>query len=170
MNKVIEKILVEQIVKEAYSSNLYLAMASWAENKGLPGTSQWIYAQAEEERIHLLKFVKYVNERGGVAVIPAIDQPKFEAKNVKDLFKEILKHEEFISESINEIAATCVAEKDFATQNWIQWFISEQIEEEASVRSVIDVLNLMGENNMYLFEKEIVAMRAQAKAADAAGA
>lgn len=170
MNKTIEKILNEQIVKEAYSSNLYLAMASWAENKGLPGTAQWIYAQAEEERVHLLKFIKYVNERGGTAVIPVIDKPKFAAKNVKDLFKEILKHEEFISTSINEIAAVCVIEKDFATQNWIQWFISEQVEEEASVRAIIDVLNLMGDNNMYLFEKEIVAMRAQAAAADASKA
>lgn len=170
MNKKIEKILNEQIVKEAYSSNLYLAMASWAENKGLPGTAQWIYAQADEERVHLLKFIKYVNERGGSAVVPAIEKPKFTAKNVKDLFKEILKHEEFISASINEIAALCVAEKDFATQNWIQWFITEQIEEEASVRSVIDVLNLMGESNMFLFEKEIVAMRAQAAAADSSKA
>ena len=71
MNKKIEDLCNRQVEREGYSSNLYLAMASWAENKGYPGIAAWLYAQAEEERIHFLKFIKYINERGGHAVIPA---------------------------------------------------------------------------------------------------
>lgn len=157
----VEKILNEQIEKEAYSSNLYLAMASWAETSGFEGVSKWLYAQADEERLHMLKFISYVNERGGKAVIPALKKPPVTFKNVQDMFKQVLTHEEFISESINDIVAICIENKDFSTQNWIQWFVTEQIEEEASVRAIIDKLGLLGKNNenLYLFDKDILAMR-----------
>lgn len=157
----VEQILNFQIEKEAYSSNLYLAMAIWAETNGYEGVSNWLYAQAEEEKLHMLKFIGYINERGGVAVMPEIKKPPFNFLNVKNLFKEVLKHEEFISESINEIAGVCIEQRDFSTQNWIQWFITEQIEEEAAVRLIIDKIGLMGENNdnLYLFDKDIMSLR-----------
>lgn len=159
LTKNVEEILVKQIQKEAYSSFLYLAMASWAEAEGIQGTSEWLYQQAEEEKMHMLKFIHYVNERGGKAVVPAIQQPPTNFDSVRHLFDEVLKHEEYITASINEIVAVCIAEKDFTTQNWVQWFVTEQIEEEASVRAIKDKLKLLGDGNLYLFDKDILAMR-----------
>ena len=157
--KKVEEIINAQILKEDYSSQLYLSMASWAENNGFEGIADWLYAQSEEERIHMLKFVKYLNDRDGVAVIPAIDKPPAEFDNVKLLFDKVLEHEKFISASINEIVGVCMDERDFTTQNWIQWFVTEQIEEEASVKAIIDKLNLLGDTNLYLFNKDILSMR-----------
>jgi ferritin len=159
LTKKVEEILVSQIQKEAYSSFLYLAMASWAEAEGYEGTSKWLYAQAEEEKLHMLKFIHYVNERGGKAILPAIQQPPVDYSNVQKLFVEVLSHEEHITDSINEIVSVCIAENDFTTQNWVQWFVKEQIEEEASVRNIKDKLKLLGDGNLYLFDKDILAMR-----------
>jgi ferritin len=160
--KKVEAILNAQINKEDYSSQLYLSMASWAENKGFEGVSNWLYAQAEEERVHMLKLVKYVNERDGVALIPGIDTPPSDFGDIFTAFDQVLAHERFISGSINEIVAVCIAENDFTTQNWIQWFVNEQIEEEASVKAIIDKLNLVGKNNLYMFDRDIMTMRGSA--------
>lgn len=159
LNKKVEKVLVEQIEKEGYSSNLYLAMASWAESNGLEGTSKWLYAQADEERMHMLKFVAYVNERGGHAIVPAFKQPPVDYKNVREVFEMVYEHEQFVTASINNIVAVCLEEKDFTTHNWIQWFVNEQIEEEASASAIIDKLKLLGDNNLYLFDRDIMGMR-----------
>ncbi len=157
-NKV-EKILNDQVQKEDYSSQLYLAMASWAENQGFSGVSGWLYAQSDEERVHMLKIVKYVNERDGVALIPGMEQPPKDFKNLKEMFDAVLKHEQYITDSINEIVAVCMTEKDFTTLNWVQWFVEEQIEEEASVKDIIDKLNLVGDRNLYMFDRDIMSMR-----------
>lgn len=159
LNKKVEKVLVEQIEKEGYSSNLYLAMASWAESNGLEGTSKWLYAQADEERMHMLKFVAYVNERGGHAIVPAFKQPPVDYKNVREVFEMVYEHEQFVTASINNIVAVCLEEKDFTTHNWIQWFVTEQIEEEASASAIIDKLKLLGDNNLYMFDRDIMGMR-----------
>ena len=159
LKKAVEEILVRQIEREAYSSNLYLAMASWAETNGLGGVSEWMYAQAEEEKDHMLKFMKYVNERGGKAVIPAIEQPPADFKDVLELFEKTLEHEQFVTESINEIVGVCLDEKDFTTHNWVQWFVTEQIEEEASVSGIIDKLKLLNGQNMYMFDRDVMGMR-----------
>ncbi|HEX2934327.1 MAG TPA: ferritin [Bacteroidales bacterium] len=158
----VEAILVEQIEKEGYSSNLYLAMASWAEAEGLEGISQWLYAQAEEEHMHMLKLVHYVNERGGKGIIPAFKQPPVSFPSVLDLFKEVLKHEQFVSASINEIVAVCIAEKDFTTQNWVQWYVNEQIEEEKNAQAILDKLKLIGDGSLYMFDRDIIGMRGAA--------
>jgi len=161
INKKIEKALNEQVEKEGFSSSLYLAMASWAETKGMAGVAQWLYVQSDEERMHMLKFIKYINERGGKAIVPAFKQPGKENASVKKMFEEVLKHEQFISSSINEIVALCVAEKDFTTQNWIQWFVNEQIEEEANATKILDKINLLGEGNLYLFDRDIMSLRGE---------
>ncbi len=161
LNKKVEEILNRQIEREGYSSHLYLAMAVWAECNGLEGTSKWLYAQADEERMHMMKFISYVNERGGRAKITAIEEPPSEYKNVKEVFDKVLAHEQFVTASINEIVEVTLAEKDFTTHNWIQYFVTEQIEEEASVQSIIDKLNLMGEHNLYMFDRDILGMRSE---------
>ncbi len=157
--KKVEKILNEQIQKEGYSSNLYLAMASWTDSEGYAGIAKWFFAQAEEELMHMMKIVHFINERGGHAIIPSFDQPPAKFDGIKKLFDQVLEHERFITGSINEIVALAHEEKDFATQNWIQWFVTEQIEEESSVQLIIDKLNLLGEKNMYLFDRDIMSLR-----------
>jgi ferritin len=164
MKKEVEKILVRQIEREAYSANLYLAMASWSETNGLGGVAEWMYAQADEEKTHLLKFIKFINERGGKAVIPAIAEPPAEFANIQEVFEQTLEHEQFITESINDIVGVCLDQKDFSTHNWIQWFVTEQIEEEASVCAIIDKLKLLDGKNLYMFDRDIMGMRGEVPA------
>jgi ferritin len=163
LTKKVEEFCNRQIEREGYSSNLYLAMASWAENKGLAGVASWIYAQADEERQHMLKFIKYVNERGGTALMPAFKQPPVKFKSVHDMFKDVLKHEQFISASINEVLAVANDEKDYATANWIQWFVNEQIQEESGAKIILDKLELAGESGLYFLDRDIMALRAAAE-------
>lgn len=159
LKKSIEDICNRQVEREFYSSLLYLAMASWTEKEGYPGIAEWLFQQAEEEKEHMLKFVRYINERGGHAILPALNQPPKEFGDINVMFDEVLKHEQYISASINDVAAMAIKESDFATTNWIQWFIAEQVEEEASVGEVIDKLKLVGKHNMYMFDRDILSMR-----------
>jgi len=159
LNQKVENALNQQVEKEGYSSSLYLAMASWAEVAGMPGIAEWLYIQSDEERIHMLKLVKFINERGGKAAIPAFKQPGTDFPSVKSMFEEVLKHEQFISASINDIVAVCITEKDFTTQNWLQWFVNEQIEEESNAMKILDKLNLLGDGSLYLFDRDIMSLR-----------
>ena len=156
--KKVEDILNVQVDKEGYSSHLYLAMASWAEAEGLGGISEWLYAQAEEERLHMLKLVRYINERDGQANIAAVDGPPAAFGGVREMFEKILEHERFISASINEIVKVCIEENDHTTNHWIQWFVNEQIEEEAAVKDILDKLKLAGDQ-LYFFDRDIMGMR-----------
>jgi ferritin len=162
LNTKVENICNRQVEREGYSSNLYLSMASWAENNGLSGVASWLYVQADEERLHMLKFIKYINERGGSAVIPALKKPVSDYKNVEDVFKEVLKHEEFVTASINEIVHVSLEGKDYNTHNFLQWFVLEQVEEETSARAILDKLRLVGKNNMYEFDRDILSLRTPA--------
>lgn len=160
LKKKVEDILNAQVEKEGYSSNLYLAMASWAEANGYAGIAGWLYAQSEEERMHMLKIVKYINERGGHAIIPMFKEAPKDQKGITEMFEAILEHERFITDSINNIVALTFEEKDFTTQSWVQWFVNEQIEEEAQVTEILDKLKLLGNNNMYMFDRDIMGIRA----------
>jgi ferritin len=166
LHKKVEDLCNRQVDREGYSSNLYLAMASWAENNGMAGIASWLYVQSDEERLHMLKFIKYINERGGKAVIPAFKKPAAEYKNVEDIFNQVLKHEEFVTASINEIVHTTLEVKDFNTHAFLQWFVNEQLQEEASARIILDKLRLVGKNNMYQFDRDILSLRAAEAAAN----
>jgi ferritin len=159
ISKKIEDIINVQIEKEGYSSNLYLAMASWAENQGFAGTAQWLHAQAEEERTHMLKFISYLNDRDGKAIIPDFKKPPADYVDINTCFTQVLEHERFITNSINEIVALCGEEKDFTTLNFVQWFVNEQIQEEKSVQNILDKLKLLGPGNLYLFDRDVLSMR-----------
>jgi ferritin len=161
LKKKVEAICNRQVEREGYSSNLYLAMASWAEANGLAGVAGWLYAQAEEEKLHMLRFIRYMNERGGKAIIPAFQKPPADFKDVESMFKEVLKHEQFVTASINEIVDLTLTEKDFNTHNFLQWFVMEQVEEEASAQAIIDKLSLGGKNNLYQFDRDILSLRTQ---------
>ena len=107
-----------------------------------------------------LKFIKYINERGGKAIVPAFKKPTSEFKDVEDVFKQVLKHEEFVTASINEIVQVTIEVKDYTTQNFLQWFVNEQIQEEASAHIILDKLRLVGKTNLYLFDRDILGLRA----------
>jgi ferritin len=158
MNQQIEAALNDQISKEASSSQYYLAMASWAETNGLSGTAFFMYAHADEERFHMLKLVKFVNERGGRAIIPAITQPPSDFDSVQRMFELLLAHELTVTASINDVVDICLKEKDYTTHNFMQWYVSEQMEEEALARSILDKLRLIGneKGGMYLFDREML--------------
>ena len=152
-NKV-EKALNEQIKIEAESSQFYLAMASWAETKGLNGTALFLYQHADEERMHMLKLVKFVNERGGHAIIPAL------------IFQKLLDHEVFVTASINKVVDICLSEKDYPTHNFMQWYVAEQIEEEALARTIMDKIKMIGtdKGGLYLFDRDLENLSANSAA------
>jgi len=164
VTKNVEKAINEQIKREEHSSRIYLAMASWAERNGYPGAADWLYIQTEEERIHMLRLVHYLNDRGGQAVLQALEAPQGKYKSLLEVFQEVLKHEEYISASINELFSVCNREKDFSTANYLQWYITEQIEEESTVRQILDQIRLTGsdKSGLFLMDKEFAVM-AQAK-------
>ncbi|MFM7023042.1 MAG: ferritin [Flavobacteriales bacterium] len=169
LSKKVQDTLNKQILLEAESSNLYLSMASWAENKGLSGTAEFLYRHSDEERLHMLKLVRYVNERGGQAKIPAIKQPATDFTSLTVLFEGLLKHEVFVSEEINHVVDICLKEKDFTTHNFMQWYVAEQIEEEATARKIMDKLHLIGNDKggLYLFDRDLENLAGQSVATGA---
>ncbi len=157
LKKKIEEALNKQIKIEAESSQIYLAMASWAETQGLGGAAQFLYRHSDEERMHMLKLVQYVNERGGKALIPDLSQPEKEYQSLSNLFQTLLNHEVMVSAEINNLVEICLNEKDYTTHNFMQWYVAEQIEEEALARTIMDKLNMIGQDKggMYLFDRDI---------------
>lgn len=156
----IEKALNAQVKIEASSSHLYLSMASWAEAEGYPGVASFLYRHAEEERMHMLKLVKYINERGRKAVIPALESPPGSFKSLLDLFQMLYQHEVYVSEQINKLVAFCLKEQDYTTHHFVQWYVSEQIEEEALARTILDKLRLIGSDKggLYLFDRDLQSL------------
>lgn len=156
----IEKALNEQIRIEAESSQFYLAMASWAETQGINGTAQFLYTHSDEERMHMMKLVRFVNERGGHAIIPKLDQPPKKFEGVRDVFEKLLQHETMVTDEINKVVDVCLKEKDYTTHNFMQWYVSEQIEEEALARTIMDKLNLIGNDKggLYLFDRDLTSL------------
>ena len=157
ISKNIESALNDQVRIEAESSQTYLSMASWAETNGLEGISKFMYMQSGEERIHMLKLVKFINERGGHAQITQLKAPKTKYVTFQEMFEELYKHEVFVSESINELVHITLSEKDYATHNFLQWYVSEQIEEEAQAKNILDKIHLIGDDKggLYLFDRDI---------------
>lgn len=157
LSKNMQTALNKQITIEAQSSQIYLAMASYAEIKGLEGVSQFMYDASDEERMHMLKLFKFVNERGGHAIVDALVAPDTEFGSIKEMFETLLKHEIYVSQSINELVHISLEEKDYATHNFLQWYVAEQIEEEAQARTILDKINLIGDDKggLYLFDNDI---------------
>ncbi|NIG54702.1 ferritin [Chitinophaga sp. Cy-1792] len=153
--------LNQQILMEAQSSQAYLAMGSWAEiQPGLKGVTKFFYRHSDEERMHMLKLIHFVNERGGFAVIPALEQPVMTFVSLKSAFEQLFRHEVKVSESINDLVEIALSEKDYATHNFLQWFVMEQMEEERLARDCNDKLEMIGDDKsgLYLFDRDIMTM------------
>ncbi len=160
LTKKVENILNKQIEIEANSSQFYLAMASWAETKGLEGVANFFYRHSDEEREHMLKLVKYVNERGGHAIVPALNKPPKLFDCLSHVFQDLLNHEIMVTKEINNVVDICLKDKDYTTHNFMQWYVAEQIEEEALARHILDKLKLIGDDKggLYLFDRDILNM------------
>jgi ferritin len=157
ISKKMNEALNAQIKIEGESSHTYLSMASWAEKEGLNGVAAFFYTHADEEKMHMLKLMKYINERDGRAIVPQMDAPKSDYTSVREVFEDFLKHEVSVSEKIHELVELSMKERDYSTHNFLQWYVSEQIEEESLARTVLDKLKLIGEDKggFYLFDRDI---------------
>ncbi len=151
INPVVEKALNDQINAELYSAYLYLSMAAALEDMGLPGFANWTRIQNEEETFHAMKIYDFIIERGGRVKLTSIDTPPSEWKDVVTVFQEILKHEQLVTSLINKLMDTAIEQKDHATNMFLQWFVTEQVEEEANVEEVLQQLDLAQESKGALF-------------------
>ena len=161
----IENLLNQQIELEAAASQFYLAMASWAEVQGYNGVSAWLFTHSDEEREHMLKLIRFVNERGGNAMIPALTSPPRSFNGITEVFDTLLQHEVKVTNEINKLVDFCLAEKDYTTHNFLQWYVAEQIEEERVARQMLDKLKLIGNDKggMYLFDRDLETMAGAGK-------
>ena len=140
----------EQIKHELYSAYLYLAMAAQFEAENLPGFAHWMHVQNKEETEHAMKFFEYVNDQGGRVVLKAIDQPQVEFGTPLATFEQVLEHEKKVTSLINGLYALALEDKDYASQIFLQWFITEQVEEEKNAAQIIETLKLAGEKGQAL--------------------
>ncbi len=165
LSKTIENELNKQVTVEAESSQIYLSMASWAETQGFEGVATFMYAHSDEERQHMLKLIKFINERGGHAKVSDLSSPQTDFGSFKEVFETLFEHEVSVSKSINNLVDISLQEKDYATHNFLQWYVSEQIEEEALARNILDKINLIGDDKsgFYLFDNDIKQLIAQEK-------
>ncbi len=145
----------KQINAELYSSYLYLSMASYFESIDLSGCASWMYAQTQEEIVHAMKMYDYVNEAGGRVILDAIDKPQEAWDSPLAVFEHAYKHEQLVTSLINDLMNLAIAEKDHASQIFLQWFVSEQVEEEASASGVVNRLKLAGDHGLFMVDKEL---------------
>lgn len=159
----IEAALNRQIDLEGYSSMYYLAMGSWCEVKGYNGVAKFLYHHSDEERMHMLKLFHYINDRGGHAIVPAFAAPQPNFASIQEIFEIVHSHEVKVSNEINALVELCIGEKDYTTHNFLQWYVTEQIEEESLARQIIDKLSLIGEDKggMYLFDRDLATLTAE---------
>jgi len=146
IGKKIENAMNEQIKHETFSAYLYFSMAAYFHSKSLDGMAQWMKSQAQEEFAHALRFFNHINDRGGRIELLALEKPQTEWESPIAAFKAALVHEEFITGKINALAKLADEENDRAAGIMLQWFVTEQVEEEATVSTVIDMLELIGDS------------------------
>jgi len=166
ISKAIEKAINEQIHAEEHSSRIYLSMASWCEVNGYPGAATFLYEHSDEERMHMMKLIRYQNDRGGHAISMKLEEPPAAFDSLEHLFNEIMKHEIYITSRINDLVGLCMKENDYTTANFLQWYVTEQTEEESLFSTILDKFNLAkgDKGGLFHIDKELENMAA-AKAA-----
>ena len=149
--------LNEQINAEQYSALLYLSMSAWFHDKGLPGFANWMYIQYQEELTHANKLFNYVVERGEKPVLKGIDQMPVEWDGIIEIYQATLEHEQLVTSLIDNLVDVAIEVKDHATQSFLQWFVDEQVEEEANVTEILDNLKLINGqgNGIFMLDREM---------------
>lgn len=172
ISKKMEAALNEQIGLEGYASFLYLSMSVWCDSQGLTGCHQFLVRQSDEERMHMMKIFEYIADVDGFPLTPGITEPPRKFKSVQGIFKMVYAHEQKVTKSINRLIAQASKENDYSTETFLQWYVTEQREEEAMMRNVLDRIKLIGDGpqSLYFIDKEMEAINKQAEAAEAAEA
>lgn len=152
ISKKMQDALNEQVTAEFYSAHLYLSMSAFLESIDLPGLANWMRVQYQEEVTHAEKIYDHVIERDGRAIVKSFDSPPTEWESPLDLFQAAYEHEQKVTGLINTLVDTAIAESDHASQVFLQWFVNEQVEEEASVKAVIQQFKLLGDSRAGLFQ------------------
>jgi Ferritin-like protein len=149
--------LNEQINKEIYSAYLYMSMSAHSTYAGLNGFANWFMVQYQEEMTHAMKIYTYINDQGEKVKLAAIAQPPIDFDSSLDMFEKTLEHEEFVTKSINELVDLAIKENDHATNIFLQWFVTEQVEEESNDNEIIAKLKLVGGegNGLFMLDKEL---------------
>lgn len=150
-NRKMQDAFNQQINAELFSSYLYLSMAAHFESQNLKGMAHWMRQQAQEEHMHAMKFFDFINERGGRVVLTQIEAPKTEWKSPLEVFEETCEHESKVTGLIHDLVDLSLAEKDHAAHTFLQWFVNEQVEEEAAAQEIRDKMKLIGDNTVALF-------------------
>ena len=140
----------EQINKEIFSEYYYLSMVAYFESEDLPGFAQFFKVQVEEERFHGMKFFDYLNERGGKVILKGIENPKTDFESPLQVFELAYKHEQYVTELINNLMDITIKENDHALRSFLQWFIDEQVEEEATMSKYVNQLKRINGNGQGL--------------------
>lgn len=151
LDKSIEKALNAQLEKEAFASYSYLSMAVWCDQQSLDGCAQFFYRQSDEERLHMMKILHYLIERNAQIQIPALEKPESDYKNIQEVFQTTFRQEQSVTQSINELINMAQSVHDHSTQNFLQWYVAEQREEEATVMKILDRIKLIGEGTLSLY-------------------
>lgn len=159
LSKSMEKAINGQFNKEVFSAYLYMAMSAYADENGLKGIAQWFMVQYHEEMVHAMKFYEYVQDQGNSVTFDAIEKPDAIYSTALSLFEAALVHEQFITKSINDLMELAIAEKDHATKSFLEWYVTEQVEEEKNANDIIQILKMIGDNTaaLYLYDKELSA-------------
>ena len=152
MKAEIEKVLNNQIKTEAHASSTYLAMSAWCGDKGYDGSADFFAKQAEEERTHMLKLFKYLNDRVSRAITPEIVNITTDFQSLRGLFEKTLQMEMHVTQLFNDMAEKCIEQKDFVTFQFIQWFLEEQVQEEYIARRILDLFDVIGEEGKGCWE------------------
>ncbi len=147
----IQDALNKQLNAELYSSYLYLSMAAYFESVSLKGFANWMRVQAREELVHAMKFYAYINERSGRVNLASISAPSAQWDSPLAAFEQVYEHEQKVTGLINDLVTLAVSEADHATNNFLQWFVAEQVEEESSADEIVQKLRLLGEDRSGLF-------------------
>jgi ferritin len=152
-----QKALNGQLNAEIYSSYLYLSMNAYFKSANLDGFANWMNAQAQEEMMHAMKFYDFIHQRGGRVLLAAIDTPPTDWDSPLSVFEDTLQHEQKVTGFINELVEIAMEERDHATQIFLQWFVTEQVEEEESVGNVLEQLKLLGDarQGLFLMDREL---------------
>jgi len=162
ISKLLQDAINEQINVELFSAYLYLSMSAHFETQNLSGFANWTRVQYQEETGHAMKLYKYVFDRSGAVTLKAIAQPATKFKTPLDIFKEILRHEQKVTSLINKLYELAVKEKDYAAQIFLQWFISEQVEEEKNATDIINMLEMIGDSpvSLIMADRQLGARKA----------
>ncbi len=157
LGKAVQDAMNEQIKNELYSAYQYLSMAAYCESVNLPGFAHWMRAQSREEMEHAMKFYDFILDRSGRVVLQAIDQPVVEFGSPLEVFEQVLEHEQKVTAMINELYGLAVRENDYASQTFLQWFVTEQVEEEKNAGDVVETLKMVGDTSeaLFLLDREL---------------